>query len=56
MYFKKKFKSTTPSNYTFFLNFKMPITKISIFNFQKMMNMHKGYAYQFSNCIAYKRN
>jgi hypothetical protein len=29
---------------------------IPIFNFQKMMNMHKGYAYQFFNSIAYKRN
>jgi hypothetical protein len=27
-----------------------------VFNFQKMMDMHKGYAYQFLNFIAYKKN
>ncbi len=26
-----------------------------VFNFQKMTNMHKGYAYQFSKCISYKK-
>ncbi len=26
-----------------------------IFNFQKIMNMHKGYAYQFSDFITYKK-
>jgi hypothetical protein len=34
---------------------KLSIINIPIFNFQKMTNMHKGYAYQFSNCIAYKK-
>jgi len=26
-----------------------------VFNFQKMMDMLKGYAYQFSNFIAFKK-
>ncbi len=26
-----------------------------VFNFQKMTNMHKDYAYQFSNFIGYKK-
>jgi len=28
---------------------------ILVFNFHKMTNMHKGYAYQFSDFITYKK-
>ncbi len=28
---------------------------IPVFNFHKMPNMHKGYAYQFSDFITYKK-
>ncbi len=27
-----------------------------VFNFQKMMDMHKGYAYQFADFIVLKKN
>ncbi len=54
--FQKNLKSTTPSGYTLlFLFFKLLIMNMPIFNFQKMIDMPKGYAYQFSNFITYKK-
>jgi len=29
---------------------------MTVFNFQNMMDMDKGYAYQISHSIAYKKN
>jgi hypothetical protein len=54
MYFKKKL-NLLHHPITFFFNKNLPIMNIPIFNFQKMTNMHKGYAYQIHDCIAYKR-
>jgi hypothetical protein len=50
-YVFQKHKSTTPSNYIFLIK----IVSYEYPNFQKMTNMHEGYAYQFFDCIAYKR-
>jgi hypothetical protein len=50
--FQKNLKSTTPSSYTLlYFIFKLPI-----FNFQKMTNVPKGYAYRFSDFITYQKN
>jgi hypothetical protein len=50
-------ESTTPSGYTlFYFIFKLLVMNMPIFNFHKMAHMHKGYAYQFSDCIPHKKN
>jgi hypothetical protein len=54
--FKKKINSIYYTNQLCIHLWKIhfPITKTSIFNFQNMADMHKGYAYQISNYVAYK--
>jgi hypothetical protein len=54
--FQKNLKSATPSDYTlFYFLQKLPVMNMLVFNVHKMTDMHKGYAYQFSNFITYKK-
>ncbi len=39
----------------FIYDFFLPVMNMLIFNFHKIMDMHKGYAYQFSDFIAYNK-
>jgi hypothetical protein len=38
-----------------FLKIPLPIMNKLVFNFQNMMDMHKGYAYQNFNSITYQK-
>ncbi len=55
--FQKNQRSITPSSYTlfYFYFFKLLVMNIPVFNFQKMTNVRKGYAYIFSNFITNKK-
>ncbi len=48
--FQKNLKSITPSVVTHY--FILMVMNMLVFNFLKMMDMHQGYAYQFSDFIA----
>jgi len=51
--FQKNLKSITPSSYTFFFEkLFLMVMNMLVYNFLKMMDMHQGYAYQFSDFIA----
>jgi hypothetical protein len=56
MYSKKEIQITTPNGYIFiYKKNHLSIMNMMVFNFQNMMNMHKGYAYQNFNFIALKK-
>jgi hypothetical protein len=55
MYSQKKIQFTTPTGYIFIFKNHLLIMNMTVFNFQNMMNMHKGYAYQNFNSIALKK-
>jgi len=57
MYSKKEIQFITPVGYIFiFKKIHLSIMNMIVFNFQNMMNMHKGYEYQNFNSIALKKN
>jgi hypothetical protein len=55
MYSKKiQFITPTSSTFIFYKNILL-VMNMLVFNFQNMMDMHKEYAYQISNSIAYQK-
>jgi hypothetical protein len=54
--FQKNMKFITPFDYIlFYLFFKNSVMNVLVFNFYKMTDMHKGYAYQPFDFIIYKK-
>jgi hypothetical protein len=54
--YSKKIQFITPTNSTFiFYKNILLVMNMLVFNFQNMMDMHKEYAYQISNSIAYQK-
>ncbi len=54
--FQKTIQLTTPVSYTFIIwKKKLLVIKMSIVNFQNMMDMQKDHAYKFSNFVALKK-
>jgi hypothetical protein len=52
----KNIQSTTLASYTFMF-WKIPLLTMNtpLYNFQNMAYMHKRYAYQIFNYVAYKK-
>jgi hypothetical protein len=55
MYSKKIQFITQTSSTLIFYKIILLVMNMLIFNFQNMMGMHKQYAYQISNSIAYQK-
>jgi hypothetical protein len=47
---------TSMVTYIYIFKNHLSIMNVIVFNFQNMMNMHKGYEYQNFNYIALKKN
>jgi hypothetical protein len=55
MYSKRNQFITLASSTFIFYKIILLLMNMLVFNFQNMMGMHKEYAYQISNSIAYQK-